>query len=331
MDHRPSKRPRAKRVALDGCSSSSSSGHGIKFQALREDLKRLLDEKDLKPSQSGKKTPTLVDLSNDSSPPIVDLSQSDSQEIRDLFVNLSNMFPTTPIEYLEEQAEELAGKHAALERFITDHLTRNSEPPEYWTPKILSVGKVIKVESDVIETNAAVNLTQAGQGLNMTMDAIASAMTDDVPDPPIATQATEAVTSGAADAIVSDDDQDMVYTPKPGPSCQQQQLNETIDLTDGAHASKSDSKQTETAASSGSSNIVENEEDLANKLLETLVTLFPQTDPEFLHARAVEFGKNEEQMNAWIQEAVENNSAPTFPSRKDYEKRQMVHLSASTK
>jgi hypothetical protein len=123
----------------------------------------------------------------------------------------------------------------------------------------------------------------------------------------------------------------MVYTPKPGTSCQQQQLNETIDLTDGAHASKSDSKETETAACSSSSNIVENKEDLANKLLETLVTLFPQTDPEFLHARAVEFGKNEEQMNAWIQEAVENNSAPTFPSRKDYEKRQMVHLSTSTK
>ena len=32
------------------------------------------------------------------------------------------MFPETVTEYLEEQAEELAGKPAALERFITEHL-----------------------------------------------------------------------------------------------------------------------------------------------------------------------------------------------------------------
>ena len=33
-----------------------------------------------------------------------------------------SMFPETVTEYLEEQAEELAGKPAALERFITEHL-----------------------------------------------------------------------------------------------------------------------------------------------------------------------------------------------------------------
>ena len=48
--------------------------------------------------------------SSSRSPPIVDLSQSEPPEIRELFQTLVNMFPDTQTEYLEEQAEELAGR-----------------------------------------------------------------------------------------------------------------------------------------------------------------------------------------------------------------------------
>ena len=70
------------------------------------------------------------------------------------------------------------------------------------------------------------------------------------------------------------------------------------------------------------SNQVDSEEDRANRRLETLVTLFPQVDPEFLHAKAVEFGENEGQMNTWVQQTLDQNLANDFPKRSDYEKRQ---------
>ena len=53
-----------------------------------------------------------------------------------------------------------------------------------------------------------------------------------------------------------------------------------------------------------------------------MVTLFPQVDPEFLHAKAVEFGENEGQMNTWVQQTLDQNLANDFPKRSDYEKRQ---------
>ena len=102
-------------------------------------------KKDVVPGSLGvpnKKAPSLVDLSSDASnspPPVVDLSQSDNLEIRDLFQTLVSMFPTTCREYLEEQAEELCGKPIALERFISEHLARNSQPPDYWQPRIQTI------------------------------------------------------------------------------------------------------------------------------------------------------------------------------------------------
>ena len=106
--------------------------------------------------------------------------------------------------------------------------------------------------------------------------------------------------------------------PKPGTS-KQFGINETIDLTDGID----DDRNLHSEPGPSGSNIqLESEEDRANKRLETLVTLFPHADPEFLHAKAVEFGDNEDQMTRWIQETMENNTANEFHYRKDYEKRQ---------
>ena len=106
------------------------------------DSKETVKKESDRPATSNKKIPSLVDLSSDASnspPPVVDLSQSDNHEIRDLFQTLVSMFPTTCREYLEEQAEELCGKPIALERFISEHLARNSQPPDYWQPRIQTI------------------------------------------------------------------------------------------------------------------------------------------------------------------------------------------------
>lgn len=65
------------------------------------------------------------------------------------------------------------------------------------------------------------------------------------------------------------------------------------------------------------------EEDLANKRLATLVTLFPSVDPEFLHRKGVEFGfdaGSEQTLNLWIDANVDQGFKE-FPTRAEYEKR----------
>ena len=241
-----------------------------------------------------------------------------------------SMFPETVTEYLEEQAEELAGKPAALERFITEHLARNSEPPDYWQPKVQTVTTKIEPNSDVIENAGVLNLSREDQGTNMTMDAMDN--DDDevdniLPPRPQTSESTPDLTDSVELPTPMDNSEipavpDIGPDPKPGtsqhtPIVQQQNNanNETIDLTDGIELEPE-------PGPSGSNNQVDSEEDRANKRLETLVTLFPLVDPEFLHAKAVEFGENEGQMNTWVQQTLDNNLANDFPKRSDYEKRQ---------
>ena len=116
--------------------------------------------------------------SSSRSPPIVDLSQSEPPEIRDLFQTLVNMFPDTRTEYLEEQAEELAGKPVALDRFISEHLARDSQPPDYWRPRVEAIKSepqtieenlAVSAATDSIEPSSILNLNQDDQGVNMTI------------------------------------------------------------------------------------------------------------------------------------------------------------------
>ena len=68
---------------------------------------------------------------------------------------------------------------------------------------------------------------------------------------------------------------------------------------------------------------VETEEDKANRRLETLLSLFPTVDPEFLHQKAVEFGfdpESEQKVNQWIDENIDKGYKE-FPTRAAYEKR----------
>jgi hypothetical protein len=67
-------------------------------------------------------------------------------------------------------------------------------------------------------------------------------------------------------------------------------------------------------------------EDKVERQLSHLLSVFPNTDPEFLHNKVLEFTDKEEEMARWIDETLENK-AVGLPTRKDYEKRLKVkHL-----
>ena len=330
MDRKGAKKHKQKSHSSSSSGSPSfSSGNDIKFKALRKDLQMLIDSKetrkDLKDHPTVvKKPPSLVDLSSDdtrSPPDIVDLSQ-DKEEIRELFQTLISMFPTTCSEYLEEQAEELAGKPTALDRFITEHLARNSQPPDYWQPRIetiktepaeqpVEVSETAATASDsLIEPSSVLNLNQDDQGVNMTIRAM-----EVVTDPQPGTSSSSKSLPAARKLMTIDETIDLTghMSPPPAPPT----VGVAKEPIDPLLAGNAAVPQPEPVAV-----VEETEEDKANKRLVTLESLFPEVDPEFLHQRAVEIGDNPQQMEQWIAESIENNSAKEFPSRSDYEKRQ---------
>ena len=331
MDRKGAKKHKQKSHSSSSSGSPSfSSGNDIKFKALRKDLQMLIDSKetrkDLKDHPTVvKKPPSLVDLSSDdtrSPPDIVDLSQ-DKEEIRELFQTLISMFPTTCSEYLEEQAEELAGKPTALDRFITEHLARNSQPPDYWQPRIetiktepaeqpVEVSETATASDSLIEPSSVLNLNQDDQGVNMTIRAM-EVVTDPQPGTSSSSKSLPAAVSRKLMTIDETIDLTGHMSPPPAPPT----VGMAKEPIDPLLAGNAAVPQPEPVAV-----VEETEEDKANKRLVTLESLFPEVDPEFLHQRAVEIGDNPQQMEQWIAESIENNSAKEFPSRSDYEKRQ---------
>ena len=330
MDRKGAKKHKQKSHSSSSSGSPSfSTGNDIKFKALRKDLQMLIESKetrkDLKDHPTVvKKPPSLVDLSSDdtrSPPDIVDLSQ-DKEEIRELFQTLISMFPTTCSEYLEEQAEELAGKPTALDRFITEHLARNSQPPDYWQPRIetiktepepVEVSETATASDSLIEPSSVLNLNQDDQGVNMTIRAM-EVVTDPQPGTSSSSKSLPAAVSRKLMTIDETIDLTGHMSPPPAPPTVGM-AKEPID--EPLLAGNAAVPQPEPVAV-----VEETEEDKANKRLVTLESLFPEVDPEFLHQRAVEIGDNPQQMEQWIAESIENNSAKEFPSRSDYEKRQ---------
>ena len=57
------------------------------------------------------------------------------------------------------------------------------------------------------------------------------------------------------------------------------------------------------------------EDDEVIKKLRTLESLFPDTDPGFLHQKVLEIGDDDLKFNQWIEEFIENNSAKDFPKK----------------
>ena len=83
-------------------------------------------------------TPSPISLSKDE-PVVVDLCQADKTDIQMLYKDFCEMFPHTPKLYLEQQAADLVGKHAAINRFIDELFANDSRPPDYWEPDVLPV------------------------------------------------------------------------------------------------------------------------------------------------------------------------------------------------
>ena len=126
------------------CSSSSSSPAPSLAQ-----LNRQLDwqfnqgdgiAKNISPPIVDLSTPEVITVEGTPSPlssahnepVVVDLCQTDQAEIQMLYNSFCQMFPNTPNLYLEQQAADLVGKHAAINRFIDELFANNSNPPDYW-------------------------------------------------------------------------------------------------------------------------------------------------------------------------------------------------------
>lgn len=69
----------------------------------------------------------------------------------------------------------------------------------------------------------------------------------------------------------------------------------------------------------------ENQEDKNKSRFSTVEILFPRADPEFLHQKVLEFEKDDEAFNRWVNESLENKGND-FPTREAYEKRQEVRI-----
>lgn len=103
-------RPEASKIARQ----KSKYRQKVKFR-VRDDLN--IDDTTSGASTSTSKTPPLIDLGGTPPPPtLVDLSHPDQHEIQELVTWLCGMFPDTPKRFIEEQAEDLVGKPAALDR-----------------------------------------------------------------------------------------------------------------------------------------------------------------------------------------------------------------------
>ena len=133
-------------------SSSSTSptpviGPPWKIGQIPESSKPLAITKKLPPPIVDLATPEVITVEETPSPQsqskhepvVVDLCQADKKEVQMLYNDYCQMFPNTPKLFLEQQASDLVGKHAAINRFIDELFENDSKPPEYWRPDVLPV------------------------------------------------------------------------------------------------------------------------------------------------------------------------------------------------
>lgn len=313
---------------VSGASSSTSdpfaSGRSkgkIEFKALRKDLKDIVDNKPSKSNNSSDRevvplsgpsdsevrneSPPVVDLGDLPPSPVVvvDLSYADQSEKRELLGSFTNMFPDTPVEYLVEQADELAGKPAAIERFIMELLARESKPPDYWVPKAERPPDL----GFPLGANAVAGpLAPPGSSLANGDEILFPVDGGTYPNQlPLAMDETkERLKMDLLDWQAPPNHFDEALLPvHPG--------EPIIDLPE---------EVVEDDALAGPSN-EENQEDKNKSRFSTVEILFPRADPEFLHQKVLEFEKDDEAFNRWVNESLENKGND-FPTREAYEKRQ---------
>ncbi len=238
----------------------SSQAKERDFVGMREDLKSLLPSTVTSGSGTSSSTSSSVEVvdlaATPPPPPIVDLSNPDEGEKKDLLSQFLAMFPDAPRQYLVEQTEELAGKPAAIERFINELLERNSRPPDYWQPPEKKEHGSVRAEPTAATPTSSV-LVQEGH-----IRPYHNAEMEDYDD--------KIAAAVAAAATIAEE---------------------------------------------------ESEEEKVERKLATVQSLFPDTDPGFLHQKVTEMMHDDNALNMFINEGLEKKGKD-FPSRAEYHKRQ---------
>ena len=277
-------------------------------------------------------------------PVLVDISQSDQLEIQMLFKQFCDMFPNTPKLYLEQQAADLVGKHAAINRFIDELFENDSKPPEYWRPDVLTVpqtansSNLITYDSSRSESLDLLTMPNTGEkeyenNYNITATKVeANYPTDNLSFPlpsqnEILQPQASCSTSNKSNHNISDNkntpnEVDAIGEPIPGPSGTQKRLEPNENLNRNTISTPDSSNNSVEVTDTEE----EKREQEMDKRVQNLLSLFPQKDPEYLRTKNNEFGLDlagATAFEAWVLEVVENGGKD-LPSREDYDKRKKV-------
>ena len=329
------------------CSSSSSSPAPSLAQ-----LNRQLDwqfnqgdgiAKNISPPIVDLSTPEVITVEGTPSPlssahnepVVVDLCQTDQAEIQMLYNSFCQMFPNTPNLYLEQQAADLVGKHAAINRFIDELFANNSNPPDYWKSNNHDPLDRPNNDADVTELiqQTENDLTTLFDDSCQNIDSlIETHNSNSIPkvDPPL--------TINTPQNNSTPNTPDLYDNPVPGPSgAPKNGPTPALVLTgpEGmvpAEEETSDLEKIKPSKGDGPTGTItevtvvtdeERREQQMDKRVQNLLSLFPQKDPEYLRAKNNEFGLDKEgatAFEAWVLEVVENGGKD-LPSKEDYHRR----------
>ena len=351
--------------ALSSCNSSassSSSSSPIQF-SVQMQLEQLAANSASSVESLEKSVPPVVDLATPEvitveetpspisqpkdAPVVVDLCQADNTEIHALYKQFCEMFPSTPKLYLEQQAADLVGKHAAINRFIDELFENDSKPPEYWKPDVLTIPlspNSSNLTSDGFNQPGSLNLSSLPDSSHVEPEkekdhktAVAlgnqllqemgnfSQVLQDVPiqHQPSSSSSKETDLKKFDITSISNDLQNY-DEPIPGPSGTQNRSIHTENQLPNNSVIRPDSTSNHAEVTEESEE--EKREQQMDKRVQNLLSLFPQKDPEYLRTKNNEFGLDAAgatAFEAWVLEVVENGGKD-LPSREDYDKRKKV-------
>ena len=138
----PQEGPSNKVKVTKDVSSSTSSVKAKKFIAITEDqMHGPFNFRAHRPEGGNNKASDPQQQQEENEVETIDISKVNFEEKAALMRQLEDMFPTTNKTYLREEAEKWAGNPAAVDKFITELLGRNSEPPPEWKPRVIDVDR----------------------------------------------------------------------------------------------------------------------------------------------------------------------------------------------
>ena len=288
-------------------------------------------------------TPSPITQEKDK-PVLVDISQADQLEIQMLFKQFCDMFPDTPKLYLEQQAADLVGKHAAINRFIDELFENDSKPPEYWKPDVLTVPLTANSSKSITYDNNrsepldlltvpnpgdkqyenSNDITAAKVEANYPADdfSISLPVLNELLRPQASCSTSNESSLNIFDNKNTQNEVETFNEPIPGPSGTQKRSAPSENLNHNPISTPDTSNNSVEVTDTEE----EKREQEMDKRVQNLLSLFPQKDPEYLRTKNNEFGLDlagVTAFEAWVLEVVENGGKD-LPSREDYDKRKKV-------